>query len=68
MGLVHDVPSDTAQPAAEQQDLHYSSIRFPQNQEEALYSNIGRMQPQRQTEEDEDMVEYTAVKTPGWAS
>ncbi|KAI4794929.1 hypothetical protein KUCAC02_031723 [Chaenocephalus aceratus] len=65
MDPVHDVPSDTAQPAEEQHDLHYSNIRFPQNQEEALYSNIGRVQPQRQTEEDEDMVEYTAVKTPG---
>ncbi|KAI9529174.1 hypothetical protein NQZ68_013481 [Dissostichus eleginoides] len=65
MGPVHDVPSDTAQPAEEQHDLHYSSIRFPQNQEDALYSNIGRVQPHRQTEEEEDMVEYTAVKTPG---
>ncbi|KAI9529205.1 hypothetical protein NQZ68_013512 [Dissostichus eleginoides] len=65
MGPVRDVPSDTAQPAEEQHDLHYSSIRFPQNQEDALYSNIGRVQPHRQTEEEEDMVEYTAVKTPG---
>ncbi|KAL3066306.1 hypothetical protein OYC64_016293 [Pagothenia borchgrevinki] len=65
MGPVHDVPSDTAHPAEEQHDLHYSSIRFPQNPEDALYSNIGRVQPHRQTEEDEDMVEYTAVKTPG---
>ncbi|XP_010775646.1 B-cell receptor CD22-like isoform X2 [Notothenia coriiceps] len=65
MGPVHGVPSDTAQPAEEQHDLHYSSIRFPQNQEEALYSNIGRVQPHRQTEEDEDMNEYTVVKTPG---
>ncbi|XP_033985905.1 hemicentin-2-like [Trematomus bernacchii] len=65
MGPVHDVPSDTAQPAEEQHDLHYSSIHLPQNQEDALYSNIGRVQPHRQTEEDEDMVEYTAVKTPG---
>ena len=68
MGPVHDVPSDTAQPAEEQHDLHYSSIHLPQNQEDALYSNIGRVQPHRQTEEDEDMVEYTAVKTPRWAS
>ncbi|XP_063739695.1 B-cell receptor CD22-like [Eleginops maclovinus] len=64
MGPVHDLPSDNSKPA-EEHDLNYSSIRFHHNQEDALYSNIGRVQPQRQTEEDEDSTDYTVVKTPG---
>ncbi|XP_049901314.1 B-cell receptor CD22-like isoform X3 [Epinephelus moara] len=67
MGPVYDAPSAAAQrqPAEQQDELHYSSISFPQNQEEALYSNIRPAQPHRQREEeDEDSgVEYTAIKT-----
>ncbi|XP_029283156.1 titin-like [Cottoperca gobio] len=46
-----------------QDDLHYSSIRFPQNQEEALYSNVGAAQTRRQSEDEEVEVVYTAVQT-----
>ncbi|XP_029284193.1 B-cell receptor CD22-like [Cottoperca gobio] len=46
-----------------QDDLHYSSIRFPQNQEEALYSNVGAAQTRRQSEDEEVEVVYTDVQT-----
>ncbi|XP_078022573.1 B-cell receptor CD22-like [Epinephelus lanceolatus] len=64
MGPVYDVPSAAAQtqPAEQQDELHYSSISFPQNQEEALYSNVRPAQPHRHEDEDSG-VEYTAIKT-----
>ncbi|KAK9528376.1 hypothetical protein VZT92_012542 [Zoarces viviparus] len=58
MDLVRDVASAPA-PRQPAEHLHYSSIRFTQNQEEALYS-IRPAQPHRQTEEE---VEYTDIKT-----
>lgn len=75
MGPVYDIPSAAAQtqPAEQQDELHYSNIIFPQNQEEALYSNVRPAQPHRHEDEDSG-VEYTAVKTesasgaPGWAA
>ncbi|XP_068583253.1 B-cell receptor CD22-like isoform X2 [Cebidichthys violaceus] len=72
MDLVYDVASAPA-PRQPEEHLHYSSIRFAQNQEEALYSNIRPAQPHRQTEEEEDEedeedeeeeeVQYTDIKT-----
>ncbi|XP_075939061.1 uncharacterized protein LOC142940060 isoform X2 [Anarhichas minor] len=67
MDLVYDVTSAPA-PRQPAEHLHYSSIHFTQNQEEALYSNIRPAQPYRQTEEedeeeDEEEVEYTDIKT-----
>ncbi|XP_029378115.1 B-cell receptor CD22-like isoform X2 [Echeneis naucrates] len=49
-------------PAAEQQDdLHYSSISFSQNQADVVYSNI-RAHPCRETQDDWEEVEYSAVR------
>ncbi|KAK9540876.1 hypothetical protein VZT92_003297 [Zoarces viviparus] len=67
MDLVRDVTSAPA-PRQPAEHLHYSSIRFTQNQEEALYSNIRPAQPHRQTEEEheeeeEEEVEYTDINT-----
>ncbi|XP_051240405.1 B-cell receptor CD22-like [Dicentrarchus labrax] len=47
----------------QQDDLHYASICFPQNQEDALYSNIRYAQPHRRTEDEEGGVIYSAIKT-----
>ncbi|KAM6942395.1 uncharacterized protein PEZ65_004277 [Lycodopsis pacificus] len=63
MDLVYDLASAPA-PRQPAEHLHYSSIRFTQNQEEALYSNIRPAQPHRQPEEEEEEeVEYTDIKT-----
>lgn len=66
MGPVYDNPSAEAQrqPAEQQEDLHYASICFSQNQAEAIYSNIRPAQPHRQIEEEdeEDGVDYTTIK------
>ena len=51
------------QPTEQEDDLNYSIISFPQNQEDALYSNIRPPQPRRHTEEQDDGVDYTTVKT-----
>ncbi|XP_071360042.1 B-cell receptor CD22-like isoform X2 [Trachinotus anak] len=64
-GPVYDTPSAAAQrQAAEQQDdLQYATISFSPNHTDAVYSNV-RVRPQRETEadEEEDRVEYTAVR------
>ncbi|XP_074483203.1 hemicentin-2-like [Sebastes fasciatus] len=66
MGPVYDLLSAATQrqPAEQRDDLHYSSIRFPQNQEDALYSNIrpAPLHRPEEEEEDGDGVEYTAIK------
>ncbi|XP_062420484.1 B-cell receptor CD22-like [Pungitius pungitius] len=75
MDPVHDA---TAAPAPRQraEPLHYSSLRFPHRQEEALYWNIRSAPPRRQDQDqhqdldldldqDQDLVqvEYTAVRS-----
>ena len=65
MGPVNDSPSAAAQSemAGQQDDLHYASVSFSQDQPDALYSNIRPAQRLRQTEEEEeDDVEYSNVK------
>ncbi|XP_071360048.1 sialoadhesin-like isoform X2 [Trachinotus anak] len=65
VGPVYDTPSAAAQrQAAEQQDdLQYATISFSHNHTDAVYSDV-RVRPQRETEadEEEDRVEYTAVR------
>ncbi|XP_056226899.1 B-cell receptor CD22-like isoform X2 [Seriola aureovittata] len=66
VGPVCDTPSSAAQrqAAGQQDDLHYASICFSQNQGDVVYSNV-RVHPQRETEEEEeeeDGVEYSAVR------
>ncbi|XP_062244235.1 B-cell receptor CD22-like isoform X4 [Platichthys flesus] len=63
-------PEDRAQipaaahtrPAEQHHDVHYASVCFTQNRADDLYSNIGRVQPQRGTEEEEEEAEYSAVR------
>ncbi|XP_060923484.1 B-cell receptor CD22-like [Limanda limanda] len=64
-------PEDRAQipaaahtrPAEPHDDVHYASVCFTQNPADAIYCNIGRVQPQRETEEDEEEeAEYSAVR------
>ncbi|XP_040891992.1 sialoadhesin-like isoform X2 [Toxotes jaculatrix] len=67
VGPVYDTPSAAAQrrPAEQQDDLHYASICLSQQNTEAVYCNVGRVQPQRGTEEDEeeeDGVDYSVVR------
>ncbi|XP_034430005.1 B-cell receptor CD22-like [Hippoglossus hippoglossus] len=49
-------------PAEPHDDVHYASVCFTQNRADAIYCNIGRVQPQRETEEDEEEAEYSAVR------
>ncbi|XP_047433458.1 B-cell receptor CD22-like [Mugil cephalus] len=67
MGPVYDTPSSAAetQPTEQQDDVHYSTINFSQGQIDVLYSNIRQDQPRRQTEEEDEDTEYTAVKCVG---
>ncbi|XP_030282733.1 B-cell receptor CD22-like isoform X3 [Sparus aurata] len=52
------------QPAEQEDELHYTSIRLSVNQEEALYCNFRPAQlRQTEEEEEEDGVDYTIVKT-----
>ncbi|GAA6236297.1 B-cell receptor CD22-like isoform X1, partial [Lates japonicus] len=67
VGPGFDTPSAAAQkqPAEQQDDLHYASISFSRNQTDAVYSNIQQVHLQREAKEDEeedDEVEYTAVR------
>ncbi|XP_040893205.1 B-cell receptor CD22-like [Toxotes jaculatrix] len=67
VGPVYDTPSAAAQrrPAEQQDDLHYASICLSPQNAEAVYCNVGRVQPQRGTEEDEeeeDGVDYSVVR------
>ncbi|XP_025763723.1 B-cell receptor CD22 isoform X2 [Oreochromis niloticus] len=64
MDPVYDTPSAVAEgePSGHQDDLHYSTIRFSQNQADALYSNIGRGQLYGHKDEEASEAEYTAVK------
>lgn len=54
-----------AQPADQQDGLHYASIHLSLNQNDALYSNFRLGQPRSQAEEEdeEDGVEYSVIKT-----
>ncbi|XP_040003024.1 B-cell receptor CD22-like isoform X2 [Xiphias gladius] len=52
------------EPAAQEDELFYSIVRFSKNQEDPLYSNISLAQPSkhwREEEEDEEGVDYTNV-------
>ncbi|XP_060923476.1 B-cell receptor CD22-like [Limanda limanda] len=50
-------------PAEPHDDVHYASVCFTQNPADAIYCNIGRVQPQRETDEDEEEeAEYSAVR------
>ncbi|XP_023124029.3 B-cell receptor CD22-like isoform X2 [Amphiprion ocellaris] len=69
----YDTPSAAVkrEPAEQQDDLYYSSVRFCKKQEDPLYSNIMLAWPKQQKEEEEEEdVEYTAVSfnngSPGW--
>ncbi|XP_051802199.1 B-cell receptor CD22-like isoform X2 [Acanthochromis polyacanthus] len=59
----YDIPSPAVkrEPAEQQDDLYYSSVRFFKKQEDPLYSNIMLAWPNKQKEEEEEDVEYTAV-------
>ena len=45
----------------EQDDIHYASVKFSNNQADPVYSNIRPARLQRH-EEEEEGVEYAAVK------
>ncbi|XP_053274853.1 B-cell receptor CD22-like isoform X3 [Pleuronectes platessa] len=49
-------------PAEQHHEVHYASVCFTQNRADDLYANIGRVQPQRETEEEEEEAEYSAVR------
>ncbi len=57
-----------------QDDLHYASVQFSKNQTDSLYSNIRPAQRHRRKQEEEESVEYAAVKfnsastAPRWAA
>uniref|UniRef100_A0A3Q1JBC5 B-cell receptor CD22 n=1 Tax=Anabas testudineus TaxID=64144 RepID=A0A3Q1JBC5_ANATE len=65
VGSEYDTPSAAAQrePAKQQEDLFYATVRFSKNREEALYSNIKPAQPNRHNCDDEEYeeVDYTMV-------
>uniref|UniRef100_A0A8P4K2P6 B-cell receptor CD22 n=1 Tax=Dicentrarchus labrax TaxID=13489 RepID=A0A8P4K2P6_DICLA len=46
----------------EQDDLHYASVHFSNNQADPVYANIRPAGPRRHKEEEEEVVEYAAVK------
>lgn len=50
------------EPSGHQDDLHYSTISFSQNQADNLYSNIGPGQLYGHKDEEASEAEYTAVK------
>ncbi|CAB1438696.1 unnamed protein product [Pleuronectes platessa] len=62
--LLYDQISAAAhtRPAEQHHEVHYASVCFTQNRADDLYSNIGRVQPQRETEEEEEEAEYSAVR------
>lgn len=64
MDPVYDTPSAVAEgePSGHQDNLHYSTIHFSQNQGDALYSNIGPGQLYGHKDEEASEAEYTAVK------
>lgn len=45
----------------DQDDIHYASIKFSNNQTDAIYSNVGPARLHRH-EVEEEVVEYAAVK------
>ncbi|KAG7219917.1 hypothetical protein INR49_018506, partial [Caranx melampygus] len=58
VGPGFDSPSSAA---GQQDELHYASVSFSQNQGDAVYSNI-RGHHQTETEEHEEEVEYSVVR------
>lgn len=60
-----DETTSAAQPADQQDDLHYANIHTSLNHSYALYANCGLGQPRSQAEEEdeEDGVEYSVIMT-----
>lgn len=58
-----DETMSAAQPADQQDDLHYANIGLSLNDSYALYANCGPVRPSRHAEEEDDDVEYSVINT-----